>query len=105
MEGTNSTTSRGGLIALNLLLLVVLAIITLAPSSSAQNAGAMRSGNQQYLAVSGEVNGLTSGVVYITDTTTNGGQLIAATWDRNANRIVILGQRQIAEDVAEAKKN
>ena len=95
-------TPQNGLIALNFLLLVVLAIIAFTPSSGAQS---MRSSGQQYLAVSGEVNGLTAGVVYITDTTTNGGELIAATWDHNANRIVLLGQRQIANDVAEAMKN
>ena len=98
----NKTTPQNGLIALNLLLLVVLAIVTFAPSSDAQS---VRSSGQQYLAVSGEVNGLTSGVVYITDTTTNGGELIAATWDQNSNRIVLLGQTGIADDVAEAMKN
>ncbi len=91
------STSRNGLIALNTLLLAVLAAVTLAPVSDAQVPE-----RGQYLAVSGKVNGLNSGVVYIVDTQRNGGELVASTWSHNANRIEILGKRILAADAAKA---
>jgi len=91
------TTSRNGLLALNTALIAVLAAISLVPVSDAQVPA-----QGQYLAVSGKLNGLTSGVVYIIDTQRNGGDLTASTWSQNANRIVILGKRSFSADAARA---
>jgi|TARA_Y100000294_G_C8483358_1_gene307702 hypothetical protein len=92
-----NTTSRNGLLALNVLLLVVLATVSLVPTSRAQTPE-----QNQYLAVAGKVNGLTSGVVYIVDTQRNQGELVASTWSHNDNRIIILGKRSLSADSARA---
>ena len=91
------STSRNGLIALNTALLAVLAGVLLVPVSEAQVPS-----ENQYLAVSGIVNGLNSGVVYIVDTRRNGGELIASAWSHNANKIQLLGKRSLAADAAKA---
>ncbi|MEE2819706.1 MAG: hypothetical protein VX615_03745 [Planctomycetota bacterium] len=57
----------------------------------------------RYIAVNGDVNGVTPGVVYILDTTHQ--ELIAITWDHNENRLVPLGYRPIASDAASALRN
>ena len=91
------STSRNGLIALNTALVAVLGVISIVPVSDAQVPT-----QGQYIAVSGNLNGLNSGVVYIVDTQRNGGELIASTWENNKNRIVILGKRSITADAAKA---
>ncbi len=91
------STSRNGLIALNTALLSTLAAVSLVPVSGAQVPE-----RGQYLAVSGEVNGLNSGVVYIVDTQRNGGELVASAWNHNSNRIEILGKRSLSADAAKA---
>ena len=91
------STSRNGLIALNTALLAVLAVVSLVPVSEAQIPI-----QNQYLAVSGDLNGLNSGVVYIVDTQRNGGELIASAWSHNANRIQLLGKRSLSADSAKA---
>jgi hypothetical protein len=93
------STSRNGLIALNTALLAVLAAVSLVPVTEAQ----VRTQNQ-YLAVSGVVNGLGSGVVYIVDTQLDQGTLVASTWNHNANRIEILGKRSLSKDAAAAMR-
>ena len=92
------STSRNGLIALNTALLAVLAAVSFAPVSDAQEPV-----QGQYLAVSGKVNGLNSGVVYIVDTQHNGA-MVASAWNHNADRIVILGKRSLTEDAARARR-
>jgi hypothetical protein len=93
------STSRNGLIALNTALLAVLAAVSLVPVTEAQVPT-----QNQYLAVSGMVNGLGSGVVYIIDTQLNQGALVASTWNHNANRIEILGKRSLSKDAATAMR-
>jgi len=93
------STSRNGLIALNTALLAVLAAVSLVPVTEAQVPT-----QNQYLAVSGMVNGLGSGVVYIIDTQLNQGALVASTWNHNTNRIEILGKRSLSKDAAAAMR-
>jgi hypothetical protein len=93
------STSRNGLIALNTALLAVFAAVSLVPVTEAQVPT-----QNQYLAVSGRVNGLGSGVVYIIDTQLNQGTLVASTWNHNTNRIEILGKRSLSKDAAAAMR-
>lgn len=93
------STSRNGLIALNTALLAVFAAVSLVPVTEAQVPT-----QNQYLAVSGMVNGLGSGVVYIIDTQLNQGALVASTWNHNTNRIEILGKRSLSKDAAAAMR-
>jgi hypothetical protein len=98
-EKRMKSTSRNGLIALNTALLAVLAAVSLVPVTEAQVPT-----QNQYLAVSGMVNGLGSGVVYIVDTQLGQGTLIASSWNHNANRIEILGKRSLSKDAAAAMR-
>jgi hypothetical protein len=93
------STSRNGLIALNTALLAVFAAVSLVPVTEAQVPT-----QNQYLAVSGRVNGLGSGVVYIIDSQLNQGALVASTWNHNTNRIEILGKRSLSKDAAAAMR-
>ncbi len=86
------------LIAVNAVLLVLLCIVVTSQTSDAQETRGHR-----YIAVDGEVNGVTPGVVYILDTTHQ--ELVAVTWDHNEKRIVPLGYRPIASDAASALRN
>ena len=98
MIESNNTTSRSGLIALNVLLLAIFAAISFVPESIAQTP---KSGN--YISVPADSNGITSGVVYIIDTDKR--ELVAVTWDHNNNRIATLGYRNIEADAVAAWKN
>ena len=98
MEGTNNTTSRGGLIALNLLLLAIFAAVSFVPETIAQTP---KSGH--YISVPAKANSITSGIVYILDTDNQ--ELVAVTWDHNNNRIATLGYRNIKSDAITAWGN
>ena len=91
-------TSRAGMIALNTVLLAVFAAISFVPISEANTTSSNR-----YIAVTSTVNGLTQGVVYIMDT--NQQELLAAAWDHNQNRIILLGHRSVSADRASALGN
>jgi len=87
------TTSKQGLIALNIALLAVLAAVSLVPTSDAQI-----SSPNTYVAVPGMVNGRSSGVVYIASSSNKA--VLSTSWDHNKKRIVILAARNIAADSA-----
>ena len=91
-------TSRNGIIALNGILLVVLAAIVLSPKTEARSTS-----NHRYLAVPSVANGVTTGIVYIMDTTQR--ELAAVAWDHNRNRIVTLGYRNISADANSVLNN
>jgi hypothetical protein len=93
-----TNTPRSGLIALNFLLLAVLIAVSFVPQTDAQT-----SRSQRYIGVPGRVNGLTPSVVYIMDTTQQ--EFVAVTWDHNNNRVVTIGYRPFASDVAAAIRN
>ena len=99
MVQTIQTSSRSGLIALNVVLLAIFAVISLVPTTEAQVPQ-----TSQYIAVPGSVNSLNAGAVWILDTA-NGGELVAVTWDHNKNRIIALGYRSISYDAATAKED
>ncbi len=98
MTGTNNTTSRNGLIALNVLLLAIFAAVSFVPETIAQTP---KSGN--YISVPAKTNGITSGIVYILDIDKQ--ELVAVTWDHNKNRIAALGYRNIETDAISAWRN
>tara|TARA_B100000579_G_C22445887_1_gene671992 strand:+ start:360 stop:647 length:288 start_codon:yes stop_codon:yes gene_type:complete len=86
------------LIVINAVLLVLLCIAVTSRVSDAQETRGHR-----YIAVNGDINGVTPGVVYILDTTHQ--ELVAITWDHNESRLVTLGYRPIASDAASALRN
>ena len=91
---------RGGgqlraLVALNAVLLALLAVVTLAPSVDAQ---ARARGS--YTMVAGRAPGAEAAVVYIVDTINQ--ELIAVNYNANTNQIDGVGYRSLAADAAEA---
>jgi outer membrane protease len=86
-----NTTSKQGLITLNIALLAVLAAVSLVPTTDAYV-----SSNDTYVAVPGTLNGLQSGVVYIASTSNRA--VLATTWDRNKKKIIIMAARSIERD-------
>ncbi len=83
--------SRNGVLALNIVLVSILCIVVLVPQSEAQ-----LSGESTYIAVPSEANGLTTGAVYILNTSRQ--ELVAVAWNRNKNKIMPLGYRNISID-------
>jgi outer membrane protease len=92
-----NTTSKQGLITLNIALLAVLAAVSLVPTTDAYV-----SSNDTYVAVPGTLNGLQSGVVYIASTSNRA--VLATTWDRNKKKIIIMAARSIERDAQSISK-
>jgi hypothetical protein len=84
-------TSRSGVIALNVLLITILGFLVFVPTSNAQI-----SVSSSYLAVPSQANGLTTGVVYIMNTSSQ--ELVAVAWNRNKKKIMPLGYRNLSRD-------
>ncbi|MBC8310392.1 MAG: hypothetical protein H8E83_07760 [Planctomycetes bacterium] len=84
-------TSLSGVIALNVLLITILGFLVFVPNGNAQI-----SVSPSYLAVPSQANGLTTGAVYIMDTSSH--ELVAVAWNRNKKKIVPLGYRNISMD-------
>ena len=85
------------LIALNAVLLLALAAVSLAPTVSAQ-AGSRARG--QYGMISGEVQGAEVAAIYIVDASNQ--EMISLYWDRNRRGFAALGYRNLAEDAVVA---
>jgi hypothetical protein len=88
-------TNLRGLVALNIVLLMVLAAVTFGASVHAQNAR----GRGEYTMVSGGVNGSNSAAVWIVDVANQ--EMIALTFTQQPNRqIEGIGYRNLAADAA-----
>ena len=83
------------LLALNGILLLLLAAVVFMPTAEAQIVNRHR-----YTAAAAHVNGVESGVIFILDATTQ--ELVAAAWDQDAKRLLTLGYRGVAADAAAA---
>jgi len=94
------STSRNGVIALNVLLVTVLTVIVFVPTSDAQNT--LREGTS-YVAISAVASGINTGVVYIMNTSQQ--ELVAVAWNQNRNKIMTLGYRNIAVDAQSVPLN
>ncbi len=81
-----------GLVALNAALLGVLALVTLAPSVSAQVAR----GRGEYIMAGGRVNGVDGAAVFIIDTRNQ--EMIALALNNNTKAIDGVGYRNLAND-------
>ncbi|MDP6602071.1 MAG: hypothetical protein QGH76_07220 [Phycisphaerales bacterium] len=95
---TNASPTRGplaGLIALNAVLLAILAAVVFMPAAEAQVVNRHR-----YTAAAAHINGVEAGVVFILDTTTQ--ELVAAAWNHNTKMVEPLGYRGVASDAASA---
>jgi len=89
--------SLGALLALNVVLVVVLALLTFAPApAGAQGLGGIK--GSDYVMVGGKVQGKTANVVYITDL--NNAKMIAVYYDINRKSLTTIALRDIARDFA-----
>jgi hypothetical protein len=86
--------SNRGLIALNAGLLLVLAVVTLAPSAAAQPRSGRTPGT--YTMVSGRITGGTSHALYIIDSTNQ--EMVALSWNQSTRGLEAIGYRSIAAD-------
>ncbi|GEM_PF-4241843 len=84
--------SIGGLIALNIVLLTVLALVNFAPTVRAE--GSTAAGD--YVIVGGSVNGATSNAVYVLDQRT--GVLLSFLYDRSKKKLDGLAARSVVND-------
>jgi len=84
-----------GLIALNLLLLAVLAVVTFMPDASAQ----VRA-RANYTMAAGGAPGTAADVIWIVDSVNQ--QLIAISWEPNQRELIGIGGRSLMRDAAVA---
>ena len=85
------------LIVLNGALLAVLAVVTLSSARSATGqTGEANRARGEYTMVSGVMQGSTASVLYLLDATNQ--EIVAASWDRNNNRLVPIGHRSLSDD-------
>lgn len=93
----SSRSSLKGLIALNAVLLAVLASVSLAPSVVAQARN-----RSSFTMVAGNVNGQVQPVVYVVDEGT--AELVGISWDENKKQLVGMGYRNLSADATEASR-
>ena len=94
------STSRNGVLALNVLLVAILTVIVLVPTSEAQNTSIAQN---SYLAIPTVASGMSTGAVYIVSTSQQ--EMVAVAWNQNRNKIVTLGYRNIAVDAQSVPLN
>lgn len=97
----NTTTLRrpsNSLVVLNLALLGVLALITLAPRAGAQlsDPTAQRA-RGEYTLVGGQTSSGNSNAIYVLDTANR--ELVALRWNPNTSALDGIGYRNLAQDV------
>lgn len=88
-------TSRNGVIALNIVLVAILSAVALVPTTEATITA-----QQRYIALPSTAGGVTTGIVYIMNTSER--ELVAVSWDHNKNRVVTLGYRNLSTDAQSA---
>lgn len=82
------------LIALNALLLMGLAAISLAPSALAQRAATRARGD--YTMVAGRIQGTEESAVYLVDS--NNQEMVVLRWDRRSGGLTPIGRRSLKAD-------
>jgi hypothetical protein len=87
-----------GLIAVNVVLLLLLAALTLAPTSVAQRGAAGGGGRArgEYTMLSGKITGSSAHAVYVMDSSNQ--DLIAVKWNESTKSLDAIGYRDLKED-------
>lgn len=89
-----------GLVALNVSLLCVLALVTLAPGSASGQSRQPRA-HGQYTVVSGRIQGRTESGIYVVDASNE--ELVGMLWDSSRRRYRPVGYRDLRADHERAK--
>jgi hypothetical protein len=92
-----AATNTRALLAVNAALLVLLAVVTFAPTADAQ----VRP-RGKYVLVAGGVSGSVSSAVYIMDTVNQ--ELIAINYEYSTKRLKGVGHRNVAADIADMSR-
>jgi hypothetical protein len=87
---------RRALIVLNVCLLGVLGVVTLAPSATAQRQGNRARG--EYTMVAGEIQGGSAAVIYVVDTANE--EMVALRWAESAKALEGIGYRDLQADAS-----
>jgi len=92
--------ARRGLVALNAVLLLMLAAVTLTPLATAQ--GPMGQANPSrvpgdYMVVAGEILGSSSNTIYVLDTVNR--EMVALNWNDSTNSVEGVGFRDLVQDI------
>ncbi len=82
----------GGLIALNIVLLAVLALVNFAPTVRAEGGSAAG----DYVIVGGSINGATTNAIYVLDQ--RSGALLSFLYDRSTKRLNGIAVRSVVND-------
>lgn len=90
-----------GLIALNALLIGVLALVTLAPGVSAQPQARARP-KGQYTVLDGKYQGAAEAALYVFDASNQ--ELLALRWDRSRGTLGTIGYRDVAADAEQRQR-
>ncbi|MBX3377861.1 MAG: hypothetical protein KF678_12760 [Phycisphaeraceae bacterium] len=88
-----------GLIAVNLFLLLLLAAVTLAPSSVAQRGGGGVSGGRargEYTMLSGQMSGSSASAIFVIDSANQ--DMVALRWNESTKSLDGIGYRDLRED-------
>lgn len=83
----------GALLALNILLVAVLALVSFAPAVHAEG---LRQNSGDYIIVGGSINGSTSNAVYVLDQ--RSGTLLSFLYDRSSRKLKGLSVRSVPND-------
>ena len=97
-ENTRST-GRSGLVALNLALLGLLGVVSIAPRVDAQSLGSNSTTPRvrgEYTVVGGEVLGDTTSTVYVLDSANR--EMVSLRWNDSSKSLVGVGYRDLIRD-------
>lgn len=94
MHNPQRPQAHRGLVMLNIALLVMLAAVSVAPSSHAQRGGGRARG--EYTMVAGKVTGSSSHAVYIIDSSNQ--DMVAVRWNEGSKSLDGMGYRDLKED-------
>ncbi len=86
------------LIALNVVLLALLAVVAITPEPSAADPNQPARGRGRYTVVTGTAQGITTEVIYVMDASNE--ELIALEWDRTRASLDAIGFRDLRDDAA-----
>ncbi len=98
MRHEQTSRRHSGLIAINLALVAILAVITLLPTDAEAQ---QRRARGDYTMVAGEVQGLTEAAIYIVDS--NNSEMVALRWDNSRRSLAPIGFRDLAADSRAAR--
>lgn len=85
-----------GLIAVNLFLLLLLAAVTLAPTSVAQRGATGGRARGEYTMLSGQMSGSSASAIFLVDSANQ--DMVALKWNESSKSLDGIGYRDLRED-------